>query len=127
MNNNYFANLLLIVRKSLRQHALSPVVTALAIALASGLVLSVFAIQQQTRQAFTGGETGFDAVLGDGRQEIVFIGINLDSEKLVAELNDCLTSEMEAELSANDWSKIKHPFAAWDGEIEYLAEAAGVH
>lgn len=64
MNNNYFANLLLIVRKSLRQHALSTVVTALAIALASGLVLSVFAIQQQTRQAFTGGETGFDAVLG---------------------------------------------------------------
>lgn len=61
---DYFQNLLLIVRKSLRQHALSTVVTALAIALASGLVLSVFAIQQQTRQAFTGGETGFDAVLG---------------------------------------------------------------
>lgn len=61
---NWFGKLWLLVRKSLRQHALSTVVTALAIALASGLVMSVFAIQKQTRQAFTGGDVGFDAVLG---------------------------------------------------------------
>lgn len=53
-----------IVRKSLRQHALSTVVTALAIALAAGLVMSVFVIQKQTYQAFAGGDSGFDAVLG---------------------------------------------------------------
>lgn len=69
----------------------------------------------------------WDEQTGDRRQEIVFIGMNLDVEKLTAELDACLTSEMEAELSANDWSKIKHPFAAWDGEIEYLAEAAHVY
>lgn len=56
--------LLLIVRRSLRQHALSTIVTAFAIALASGLVMGVFAIQKQTYQAFTGGDVGFDAVLG---------------------------------------------------------------
>lgn len=56
--------LLKIVSKSLRQHALSTVVTALAIALAAGLVMSVFAIQRQTYAAFTGGDAGFDAVLG---------------------------------------------------------------
>ena len=56
--------LLKIVRKSLRQHALSTAVTALAIALASGLVMSVFVIQRQTYAAFTGGDVGFDAVLG---------------------------------------------------------------
>ena len=56
--------LLLIVRRSLRQHAVSTIVTALAIALASGLVMSVFVIQKQTYQAFTGGDVGFDAVLG---------------------------------------------------------------
>lgn len=61
---NWFAKLWLLVRKSLRQHALSTVVTALAIALASGLVMSVFAIQKQTRAAFAGGDMGFDAVLG---------------------------------------------------------------
>jgi putative ABC transport system permease protein len=53
-----------IVKKSLRQHALSTVVTALAIALAAGLVMSVFVIQKQTYTAFTGGDVGFDAVLG---------------------------------------------------------------
>lgn len=56
--------LIKIVLKSLRQHAVSTVVTALAIALASGLVMSVFAIQKQTYAAFTGGDIGFDAVLG---------------------------------------------------------------
>ncbi|MDZ4859438.1 MAG: FtsX-like permease family protein [Candidatus Hydrogenedentes bacterium] len=55
---------LLIVRRSLRQHALSTCVTLLATALASGLVMSVFSIQRQTNEAFTGGELGFDAVLG---------------------------------------------------------------
>ncbi|MCY7375401.1 MAG: zinc metallochaperone GTPase ZigA [Pyrinomonadaceae bacterium] len=69
----------------------------------------------------------WDALAGDRRQEIVFIGLNLDRENLIRELDDCLTSEMEAELSANDWRKIKHPFAAWDGEIEYLSEAAHAH
>lgn len=56
--------ILKIVLKSLRQHALSTTVTALAIALAAGLVMSVFSIQRQTYAAFAGGETGFDAVLG---------------------------------------------------------------
>ncbi len=53
-----------IVTKSMRQHAVSTVVTVLAIALAAGLVMSVFSIQRQTYAAFIGGETGFDAVLG---------------------------------------------------------------
>jgi putative ABC transport system permease protein len=56
--------LMLIVRRSLRQHALSTLVTALAVALASGLVMAVFSIKNQTYDAFTGGNAGFDAVLG---------------------------------------------------------------
>lgn len=56
--------LAMIVRRSLRRHALSSAVTILAVALASGLVMSVFSIQSQAYDAFTGGEVGFDAVLG---------------------------------------------------------------
>jgi putative ABC transport system permease protein len=52
------------VRRSLRQHALSTAVTVVSGALASGLAMAVFAIHAQARDAFTGGETGFDAVLG---------------------------------------------------------------
>lgn len=54
----------LMVRRSLRQHFVSTAITALCVALATGLIMAVFAINQQTRQAFTGGPVGFDAVLG---------------------------------------------------------------
>jgi putative ABC transport system permease protein len=58
------AAVLLVVRRSLRQHALSTVVTVGSVALASGLVLAVVSLQAQTYEAFTAGPVGFDAVLG---------------------------------------------------------------
>ena len=54
----------LIVFKSLRQHALSTIVTALSIALAGGLLMSVWTVKQQSQATFTGINGGFDAVLG---------------------------------------------------------------
>jgi putative ABC transport system permease protein len=54
----------LIVRRSLRQHALSSVVTAISIALAGGLLMAVWVVREQSQQAFTGMNAGFDAVLG---------------------------------------------------------------
>lgn len=56
--------ILLIVRRSLRQHLASTLITALCVALATGLIMAVFAINTQTKKAFTGGPVGFDAVLG---------------------------------------------------------------
>ena len=58
------SGLLLLVRRSLRQHAFSSIVTMLSVALGSGLVMAVFSIQKQAHDAFTGGDVGFDAVLG---------------------------------------------------------------
>lgn len=58
------SGIFLMVRRSLRQHFVSTAITALCVALATGLVMSVFAINKQTRTAFTGGPVGFDAVLG---------------------------------------------------------------
>jgi putative ABC transport system permease protein len=57
-------NLMSLVRRSLRQHALSSIVTIISVGLAAGLTMSVFAINTQTYDAFTGGKVGFDAVLG---------------------------------------------------------------
>lgn len=54
----------LLVRRSLRQHALSSSVTACATALACGLVMSVFALQDHSQRAFMAGAHGFDAVVG---------------------------------------------------------------
>lgn len=55
---------LFIVLRSLRQHLLSTIVTALSIALAGGLLLSVWVVKTQAQQTFTQVNTGFDAVLG---------------------------------------------------------------
>lgn len=54
----------LMVRRSLRQHALSTVVTATSVGLAVGLLMSVFVIKDQTYRAFTASDAGFDGVFG---------------------------------------------------------------
>jgi putative ABC transport system permease protein len=54
----------MIAKKSLSRHKLSTSVTAGSLALACGLVIGVFSIQEQSYQAFTTGAPGFDAVLG---------------------------------------------------------------
>ncbi len=54
----------LMTRKSLRHHRLSTTVTVAIVGLAAGLVMSVFALSHQSELAFTGGDLGFDAVVG---------------------------------------------------------------
>jgi putative ABC transport system permease protein len=54
----------LIIYRSLRQHALSTLVTASSIALAAGLLMTVWMVKTQSQRAFTETTTGFDAVLG---------------------------------------------------------------
>jgi putative ABC transport system permease protein len=54
----------LIILRSMRQHALSTIITAGSIALAGGLLMSVWTVKDQARAAFTAVDGGFDAVLG---------------------------------------------------------------
>lgn len=54
----------LLARRSLRQHVLSTVVTSFSIALAGGLLMSVWTLRLQSEAAFTQMDSGFDAVLG---------------------------------------------------------------
>ncbi|MBL7644984.1 MAG: ABC transporter permease [Candidatus Hydrogenedentes bacterium] len=56
--------ILMIARKSLRQHLFSTAITVISVALASGLIMAVFAIESQSRQAFANPDVGYDAVLG---------------------------------------------------------------
>ncbi len=53
-----------IVYKSLRQHLVSTLVSATAIALAGGLLMAVWVMRQESNRAFTSVTGGFDAVLG---------------------------------------------------------------
>jgi putative ABC transport system permease protein len=54
----------LIVYKSLRQHLVSTLVSAVAIALAGGLLMAVWVVKEESNRVFTGVTGGFDAVLG---------------------------------------------------------------
>lgn len=53
-----------LIYRSLRQHALSTVVTAASIALAAGLLLTVWVVKTQSQAVFAATNSGFDAVLG---------------------------------------------------------------
>lgn len=53
-----------LIYRSLRQHALSTVVTAGSIALASGLLMTVWVVKTQSQAVFAATNSGFDAVLG---------------------------------------------------------------
>ncbi len=56
--------LLLIVYRSLRQHAFSTLVTAGCLALAGGLLMTVWMVKAQAQKSFLQTTTAFDAVLG---------------------------------------------------------------
>jgi putative ABC transport system permease protein len=62
-----------IVFKSLRQHALSTAITALSIALAGGLLMSVWVVKEQSHDTFTRIDAGFDAVLGVRSSELQLV------------------------------------------------------
>lgn len=53
-----------LIYRSLRQHALSTFVTAASIALAAGLLLTVWVVKTQSQSVFAATNSGFDAVLG---------------------------------------------------------------
>eukprot|EP01127_Copromyxa_protea_P019872 TRINITY_DN653_c0_g1_i1.p1 TRINITY_DN653_c0_g1~~TRINITY_DN653_c0_g1_i1.p1 ORF type:complete len:443 (+),score=132.71 TRINITY_DN653_c0_g1_i1:1319-2647(+) len=52
--------------------------------------------------------------LGDKRQEIVFIGINMDKDLILKVLNDCLLTDDELALGAEAWEEFEDPFDDWE-------------
>jgi len=60
----------------------------------------------------------FDEVVGDRRQELVFIGIGLDEAALRTRLDACLLSDAEWHAGPRAWSALLDPFPSW-----YLGES----
>jgi putative ABC transport system permease protein len=54
----------LIIYRSLRQHALPSLVAVASVALASGLLMTVWAVRDQAQESFVSTTTTYDAVLG---------------------------------------------------------------
>ncbi|ROL82276.1 4-hydroxytetrahydrobiopterin dehydratase [Pseudomonas protegens] len=56
------------------------------------------------------------AATGDCRQELVFIGQNIDFTRLSAELDLCLLDDDEMALGVEGWSLLSDPFGSWHEE-----------
>lgn len=52
--------------------------------------------------------------VGDCRQELVFIGQNIDFARLTRELDACLLSELEMAAGVPAWSQLADPFGPWE-------------
>ena len=49
----------------------------------------------------------------DHRQELVFIGIDMDKETIINGLNDCLLTDEEWKLGVVGWRTLNDPFGEW--------------
>lgn len=56
------------------------------------------------------------AATGDCRQELVFIGQNIDFTRLCAELDLCLLDDDEMAFGVEGWSLLNDPFGPWHDE-----------
>lgn len=51
---------------------------------------------------------------GDMRQELVFIGQDLDQDSITRQLDDCLLDEEQLLAGKSFWKTPNDPFPAWD-------------
>lgn len=58
----------------------------------------------------------WDAAVGDCRQELVFIGQNIDFDLLRAELDACLLTDAEMAAGPESWTLLPDPFGNWTEE-----------
>jgi G3E family GTPase len=54
---------------------------------------------------------------GDCRQELVFIGQNIDFVRLAAELDACLLTDAEMAQGVEAWRQLPDPFGPWHDEV----------
>jgi G3E family GTPase len=59
----------------------------------------------------------WQAASGDCRQELVFIGQNIDFDQLSAELDACLLDDAEMALGTDAWLALADPFGPWVEEL----------
>ncbi|WP_085630302.1 MULTISPECIES: zinc metallochaperone GTPase ZigA [unclassified Pseudomonas] len=70
----------------------------------------------QDRESTAAIMENWTASVGDCRQELVFIGQDIDFAQLTADLDDCLLSDAEMAVGAQGWRQWPDPFGPWHEE-----------
>lgn len=58
--------------------------------------------------------------VGDCRQELVFIGIEMDEVEIYDSLQSCLLTDQELSLGPTVWAELEDPFPKWNRSIDEL-------
>ncbi|MEW4453337.1 GTP-binding protein [Bremerella sp. JC817] len=66
----------------------------------------------------------FEGKYGDRRQELVFIGINVDRTQVESRLNECLLTDLEFAAGPELWERLPDPLPAIRVEEEHSEEIA---
>lgn len=61
-------------------------------------------------------QSSWQEPFGDMRQELVFIGQNLNREHIIGALDNCLLSEKELLAGRDYWQALPDPFPVWEAE-----------
>lgn len=61
-------------------------------------------------------QRNWEEPFGDMRQELVFIGQDLDRQQVTEALDNCLLSEDELLAGREHWQRLPDPFPAWEAE-----------
>jgi G3E family GTPase len=64
----------------------------------------------------------WDDRFGDRIQELVFIGNDLDRERLLARLHSCVLTDDEIDDGELAWSEFEDPFAPWSDEEDEVTQ-----
>ena len=70
----------------------------------------------QEEESTAGIMAHWTAATGDCRQELVFIGQNIDFAHLTDELDGCLLTDEEMALGVEGWQRLPDPFGPWHEE-----------
>ena len=69
-------------------------------------------------------DLNWDKEVGDCRQEIVFIGVQMDREAIEATMDKALLTDDEMSLGPAQWLRLEDPLPSWETEDEYIHGSA---